>query len=308
MRVIEAINQALAGLMEQNNQVIVIGEDVADPYGGAFKATKGLSDRFPDRVWTTPISEGGMIGVATGLALRGKRPIVEIMFGDFLTLATDQLVNHAAKFAWMYNDRVRVPLIVRTPMGGRRGYGPTHSQSLEKHFCGVPGLTVLAVNQYSDPAAIYRDAYALEAPCLIIENKVLYARPVGGEMPRPRDPEVTIVAYGGSVELADAAARRLTDAEEVRAEVLALTRLSPFPADEVRQAARRSGCLVAVEEGTAGWGFAAECAHAIAGTGIRFASVAAAAHPIPSSREWELAAMPSTGQVVAAALAALGLA
>lgn len=308
MRVIEAINQALTGLMQDDPNVIVLGEDVADPYGGAFKATKGLSDRFPGRVWTTPISEGGIVGVATGLALRGKRPIVEIMFGDFLTLATDQLVNHAAKFAWMYDDQVAVPLIVRTPMGGRRGYGPTHSQSLEKHFCGVPGLTVLAVDQYSDPALVYREAYALNAPCLIIENKVLYARAIGGQLPAPRDPEITIVAYGGSVELADSAARRLADAEEVRAEVLALNRLSPFPAALVRQAAQRSGCLVAVEEGNAGWGFGAECAHAVAGTGIRFGSVAAAAHPIPSSRDWELAALPSTDQVVAAALTALGLA
>ena len=123
---------------------IILGEDVLDPYGGAFKVTRGLSTAFPERVQTTPISEAGIVGVAAGMALRGLRPVVEIMFGDFITLAADQLVNHAAKFRWMYNDQVRVPLVIRTPMGGRRGYGPTHSQTLEKLFLGVPGLKVLA--------------------------------------------------------------------------------------------------------------------------------------------------------------------
>lgn len=310
MRVIEAINASLAALMAEDPRVVILGEDVCDPYGGAFKATQGLSSAHPDRVWTTPISEAGIVGVASGLALHGWRPIVEIMFGDFLTLAADQLVNHAAKFAWMYNDQVEVPLIVRTPMGGRRGYGPTHSQSLEKHFCGVPGLSVYAIHPYGDVGAIYRAAYDSRSPCLIIENKVMYARPLApaevlAASPRP---EVTLVAYGGSVEIAAAAARRLRDDEEVEAEVLAIERLSPFPADRVRRAAERSGCVVAVEEGAQGWGFGSECAHAVAGSRAAFASVAAAPHPVPNSRRLEDAALPSAADVVAAALEALGLA
>ena len=130
--------------MTADERVILMGEDILDPYGGAFKVTRGLSSAFPDRVLAAPISEAGMVGAAAGMALRGLRPGVEIMFGDFLTLAADQLINHIAKFRWMYNDQVRVPLVVRTPMGGRRGYGPTHSQTLEKLFLGIPGLTVLA--------------------------------------------------------------------------------------------------------------------------------------------------------------------
>ena len=122
------------------------------PYGGAFKVTRGLSSRFPARVFATPISEAAIVGLATGLALRGMRPVAEIMFGDFLFLAGDQLVNHAAKFRWMYHDQVRVPMVIRTPMGGRRGYGPTHSQSIEKHFMGVPGLWVVAPHVLSSPA------------------------------------------------------------------------------------------------------------------------------------------------------------
>ena len=112
----------------------LIGEDMLDPYGGAFKVTKGVSSKFPERVITTPISESAIIGLGTGMAMRGMLPVVEIMFGDFLTLCTDQIVNSATKFPLMYKDRVAVPLVIRTPMGGGRGYGPTHSQSLEKMF------------------------------------------------------------------------------------------------------------------------------------------------------------------------------
>ncbi len=118
---------------------MVVGEDLLDPYGGAFKVTKGLSTKFPDRVLTTPLSEAGFTALAAGMAIRGLRPVVEIMFGDFLMLAADQFINHIGKYRWMYNDKVRVPLVIRTPMGGRRGYGPTHSQTLEKHFIGAPG-------------------------------------------------------------------------------------------------------------------------------------------------------------------------
>ncbi len=141
---LESLRTSLHAILEQDPRAVVLGEDILDPYGGAFKVTQGLSTRFPDRVFTTPISEAAIVGVSVGLALRGRHPIAEIMFGDFVTLAADQLINHAAKYAAMYNGRVRVPLVVRTPMGGGRGYGPTHSQSLERLFLGIPHLTVLA--------------------------------------------------------------------------------------------------------------------------------------------------------------------
>ena len=167
-----------AGLTEafaRDDRALLLGEDVLDPYGGAFGVTKGLSDRFPGRVMTTPIAEGGIVGAGVGLALRGRRPIVEIMFGDFVTLAVDQLVNHAAKFRAMYGGQVSVPLVVRTPMGGRRGYGPTHSQSLEKLLLGVPGLRVLAPSVFHDPGAILRDAVLNgDTPTVLIEHKLLY--------------------------------------------------------------------------------------------------------------------------------------
>jgi len=139
--VLQSLNKALHDAMSTDDKVVLLGEDILDPYGGAFKVTQGLSTAFPDRVIPTPISEAGIVGIAAGMALRGLRPIVEIMFGDFLTLIADQVINHIVKFKWMYNDQVSVPVVIRTPMGGRRGYGPTHSQTLEKLFLGVPGLT-----------------------------------------------------------------------------------------------------------------------------------------------------------------------
>src|SRR4030042_7079068 len=173
--VLESLNTALLRAFSDNLNVYLLGEDILDPYGGAFKVSRGLSTNFPERVLTTPISEAGFVGVAAGMALRGLRPVVEIMFGDFISLIADQMINHIAKFRWMYNDQVRVPLVVRTPMGGRRGYGPTHSQTLEKIFLGVPGLRVLAVNNFIDPSALLADTIInTQDPVLFIENKLLY--------------------------------------------------------------------------------------------------------------------------------------
>src|SRR6187551_2739893 len=111
--ILERLNTALLTALSTDARVFVLGEDILDPYGGAFKVTRGLSTKFPQRVLTTPISEAAMLGIANGMALRGLRPVVEVMFGDFITLMADQLINHASKFRWMYNDQVRVPIVVR---------------------------------------------------------------------------------------------------------------------------------------------------------------------------------------------------
>ena len=179
--VLDSLNQGLYQALQDDANVILLGEDVLDPYGGAFKVSRGLSSAFPDRVLTTPISEAGITGIAGGMALRGMRPVVEIMFGDFTTLIADQVINHIAKFSSMYGDGVNVPVVIRTPMGGRRGYGPTHSQTLEKHFLGVPGLTVLAPfhlegdHSLGEPGRLLYDAIInLDSPVLFVENKLQY--------------------------------------------------------------------------------------------------------------------------------------
>src|SRR5260370_2386939 len=136
--------------MQADERVYFIGEDVTDPYGGAFKISKGLESAYPDRVITTPISEAAITGVGAGLALTGNRPLVEIMFGDFMTLAFDQIVNNASKFFHMYHENVSCPVVVRAPMGARRGYGPTHSQSLARVLVGIDNSVTLSLNSLVD--------------------------------------------------------------------------------------------------------------------------------------------------------------
>jgi len=179
--VLSSLNQGLKKALADDPQAIILGEDILDPYGGSFKVTRGLSTQYPERVLTTPISEAGITGIAGGLALRGFHPVVEIMFGDFTTLIVDQVVNHLAKFHDMYHGQVSVPVVIRTPMGGRRGYGPTHSQTLEKLFLGVPGLRVLAPFHIENeeplglPGELLYDAVTqAEGPTLFVENKLQY--------------------------------------------------------------------------------------------------------------------------------------
>jgi pyruvate/2-oxoglutarate/acetoin dehydrogenase E1 component len=290
--------------MDTNERVFLLGEDLLDPYGGAFKVTSGLSTAFPGRVLTSPISEAGIVGVAAGMALRGLRPVVEIMFGDFLTLAADQLINHAAKFSWMYSggkseaERVTVPLVVRTPMGGRRGYGPTHSQTLEKHFLGAPGLRVLAPPALGEPGALLERAILeTQVPLLFVENKLLYLLPVQGAETSPDftfsrvfptvdspgapsaldglpllafpptyqlnvsgapPPSLTLAAYGYMAELARQAALRLAYEHELFCELVVPTQLAPMDAEAVLQSAGRTGRLLVLEEGGLTLGWGAE--------------------------------------------------
>ena len=177
---LENLRRGLADVFAEHANAVLLGEDVVDPYGGAFKVTKGLSTRYPDRVFSTPISEASIVGCGIGLALRGYRPFVEIMFGDFITLAMDQLVNHASKFGLMYGGAVNVPLVVRVPMGGGRGYGPTHSQSLEKILLGIPNLVVVAPSLFHLPGEELKRAFLDERPVVFVENKILY----GCNLPR----------------------------------------------------------------------------------------------------------------------------
>ena len=322
--VLKSLNQALHAIMAQDERVLVLGEDILDPYGGAFKVTQGLSSAHPDRVIPTPISEAGIVGVAAGMAMRGLRPVVEIMFGDFLTLAADQLINHAAKFRWMYNDQVKVPLVVRTPMGGRRGYGPTHSQTLEKHFLGVPGLLVLAPTAMGDPGSLLQTAVQVEDPVLFIENKLLYTakvedpalrvefnrEPVQLQDAEPAyrlqvkgapKPDLTLVTYGFMAELSRQAALKLAYESEVFLEILALTQLSPYRLDAVFNSVRNTGRVPAVEEGslTLGWGaeVVAQCAERMGKDLIAAGRAAALDLPVPASPVLEDQVLPGVNEI-----------
>ncbi len=325
--VLERLNAALHHAMEIDERVYFLGEDILDPYGGAFKVSKGLSTAFPGRVLTTPISEAGIVGAATGMALRGLRPVVEIMFGDFVTLISDQVVNQAAKFRWMYNEQVRVPMVVRTPMGGHRGYGPTHSQSLEKMFLGVPGLKVVAPNSLGDPAELLEAAIADEDPVLFIEHKLLYPRLLleegqadlvdfeiersAGSYPdftlriKNQAPQITLATYGYSFELARAAALQLIYDHEIFPELVVFSQLSPFDLSTLLPRLAQTRRLLTVEEGTEslGWGAEIVSRSVEAGVaGLRARRVAALDLPIANSRPLEEAILPGQETIVQAAL------
>ena len=317
------IRAGLDAALEGDERVVLLGEDISSPYGGAFKATDGLSDRYPGRVRNMPISEAGIVGLGTGLAIEGLHPIVEIMFGDFLTLGFDQLINHAAKFRFMYDDRVQVPLVVRTPMGGRRGYGPTHSQSLEKHFLGVPGLAVVALHHRADAEGFYRDLVGrITDPHLIVENKIAYGLDGVRDVPggfaclesdeafptlwlRPPAPAaLTILCHGGMLAEVERALDRLFEEYDVIAECLCPMALHPFNPAPLAEAVAASRRLLVVEEGYGFCGFGAEVIATMQehlDGGFRASRLAAAGHPIPAARAAEAAHLPDAGRIVAKA-------
>jgi acetoin:2,6-dichlorophenolindophenol oxidoreductase subunit beta len=279
-----ALGEALRSALEDDPRVVVLGEDIADPYGGAFKVTKGLTTDFPDRVRSTPISESAMTGVCAGLAMHGYRPILEIMFGDFVSLTFDQVANHIAKYPAMYDRKVTCPVIIRTPSGGGRGYGPTHSQSLEKHFLGIPHLRVVAASVHHDPVRVFQALLAQEDPVLYVEHKLLYPMHVGsvgdegvlmvGEdrgddalLPTvtvsavPRDEcTLTVAAYGYTAVLAARAIERLALDDEIFAELVVPADLAPVDWAPIVSSVEATGALLTVEEGTAGWSWGTELA------------------------------------------------
>jgi 2-oxoisovalerate dehydrogenase E1 component len=331
----QILNEALHDLFQDRDDVYLLGEDVLDPYGGAFKVTQGLSDRFPDRVLTTPISEAGLFGVAAGMSLRGLRPILEIMFGDFIALGFDQIVNGISKFREMYDDQVIVPLVVRTPMGGRRGYGPTHSQSLEKLLLGVPNICVVAASECHDLGALLVNAVDDDRPVFLIENKLMYGRPnrrpeeghVGELAARETEAQypalsfsgngfseasATIVTYGGMLPTVLDAVTELILEHEIFCEVVALSQLLPLELDPVLESVSRTGALVTAEEGTLTGGFGAEIAARIqelAWSDLRrpVHRVAARDGIIPSARPLEDAMLPGAIEVVEAIVALEGV-
>jgi 2-oxoisovalerate dehydrogenase E1 component len=321
-RVVSCIHDSLRRNMERDNRIILLGEDIEGPYGGAFKVTKNLSAEFPGRVMNMPISEGSIVGLGNGLALAGLIPVCEIMFGDFLTLAADQFINHAAKFRYMFNDRVRVPLIVRTPMGGKRGYGATHSQSLEKHFLGLPDTQVLAIHHRFDPGEFYDRLFAtVDRPTLVIENKLLYGVRVEGRVddgfaleytdetmpttrlrPEGTKPDLTIVCYGGMLPDVEKAVEVLFEEHEIVCEVICPMRLYPLDLMPILESVLKSRRLLLVEEGLSFAAFGAEVAAQILeqapGAVELMVRIASPNHPIPSCGPLEKELLPSPAHII----------
>lgn len=277
-----SLNAALHDLMARDERVVFIGEDVRDPYGGAFKVSKGIHAMYPGRVFSSPVSEAGIVGIGAGFAMRGFRSIVEIMFGDFSILAADQLINTASKFPLMYGENVRVPLVVRTPMGGGRGYGPTHSQSLEKMFLGVPGLDVVSPSLFHDPGSLLMEAVTgTSRPVLFVESKLLYPSPLlsgaelrtrmlpGGRYPvavaenfSGGKPDVVVLAYGGA-SLPVSKAMLALRQEEIKVRAFLPSALSDPPGADLLAELDGEAPIVIAEEGTESFNWGSEIAACI---------------------------------------------
>lgn len=311
----QIIRETLAAELRRDPSVFLMGEDIG-VYGGAFGVTRGLIAEFgPERVRDTPISEQALTGVAIGAAVAGQRPVIEIMFMDFITLAVDQLVNMAAKLHPIYG--LRCPLVLRTPPGAGRGYGATHSQSLERLFLGVPGIKVAAPSNASDASALLQSAIRDDNPVLFLEHKLLYPLrfEVPDELPPPlplgfakvirEGTDVTFVTWSYMTHLAQQAAARLAQ-EGIEAEIVDLLTLSPLDIDTVVESAKNTGRVIVIEEGPKTGGFAAEIAAQIIERAHDYLEkpvrrLASPDFPVPSAKNLEAACLPTAADIAALA-------
>jgi pyruvate/2-oxoglutarate/acetoin dehydrogenase E1 component len=279
----ESLRDAIAEEMERDETVFCIGEDIAVPggWGGAFTVTLGLENKFPDRMINTPIAELGFFGVAIGAAMMGMRPIVDVQYGDFLFLASDQIINNAAKMRYMSGGKCKVPLVVRVPVGAT-GRGSQHAQNMERYFIGVPGLKAVAVSNAYDAKGILKSAVRDDNPVMIFEHKLLYgskgARAESGGVDATSDiPEeefmvpldraairregsdATILSWLLMTHFSMFAAEMLASGD-IHAEVIDVRSLSPIDYGTIGQSVKKTGRVVIVEEGPKTGGVGAEIA------------------------------------------------
>lgn len=311
----QAINRALSDAMTADSSVVLFGEDVAAA-GGPFGVTRGLLDRFgAERVRDTPISEAAIVGAAVGAAMSGLKPVVEIMFMDFVTLSMDALVNQAAKARFMFGGQYALPMVVRLPHGGGINAGPQHSQCLEAWLAHVPGLKVVCPATVADAYAMMRAAIDDPDPVIVVENKSLYA--MKGELPEPLpDVEIgkaaiartgsdaTIVTYGAMREVALAAATTLAG-EGIDAEVIDLRSLQPWDETAVLQSLARTHRLVIAHEAVEAFGVGAEIAARMADVGFDdldgpIVRVGAPFMPVPFAKNLEDHYRPDAARIAAA--------
>jgi pyruvate/2-oxoglutarate/acetoin dehydrogenase E1 component len=266
----EACRLALEEALEADPSVFILGEDIGDAEtGGTFKVTKGLSTRFgTDRVRTTPISEQAIIGAAIGAAIAGMRPVAEIMLMNFITVAMDQIVNHAAKLRFMSGGQTAVPITIRTATGAGRGTGAQHSDMLEAWFAHMPGLKVVMPSSPAEAKGLLLSCIFDDDPCIFVEKKEIYGMrgelgepgeriPLGQARVARRGEHVTVIGYGGAVGESLAAAAQLAQ-EGIEAEVIDLRTISPWDRETVLSSVGRTKRAVVVHEAVRQFGVGAE--------------------------------------------------
>jgi pyruvate/2-oxoglutarate/acetoin dehydrogenase E1 component len=273
IRYISAINEAIREEMERDENVFLMGEDVGVP-GGSFGASRGLYDLFgPERVVDTPISEAAITGLAAGAAACGLRPILEIMFMDFMTVCMDGIVNQIAKMRYMFGSQYAMPIVIRTPSGAGLNAGPQHSQSLEAWFAHVPGLKVVMPGNPHDVKGIIKSAVRDENPVIVVEHKALYASkgeipeeeylvPIGKAYVKKEGADVTVVAVSKMVHESLKAAEILAK-DGIHVEVIDLLTVSPWDRETVFNSIGKTHRLVIAHEAVKSFGMGAEISAAV---------------------------------------------
>jgi len=316
---LEAIREALTQEMRHDPNVFLLGEDIG-VYGVAFGVTRGMLEEFgPERVRDTPISEAAIAGAATGAALMGMRPVMEIMFMDFITIAMNQLVNQAAKIRFMFGGKASIPMVIRTPAGSGTGASAQHCQSLEAWFINVPGIKVVAPATPYDAKGLLITAIRDNNPVLFMEHKLLYRTkgpvpeelysiPLGQAVVRREGRDATVLTYSVMVPRALEAAEQLSR-EGIELEVVDLRSLKPLDQATIVASVSKTGRVLIVHEAPRTGGFGGELAAVIAESeafdylDAPIRRLAGRDVPIPYNRALERAAVPQVEDIVAAARA-----
>jgi pyruvate dehydrogenase E1 component beta subunit len=299
---IEAVREAQAEALAADDRVFIMGQEIGE-YGGVFRSTQGLAERFgAHRVRDMPIAEQSMLGAGVGAAVMGMRPIVEVMFMDFIACGMDAIVNHAAKMRYMSGDQLRAPMVIRTQGGSGTHHGSQHSQTLESWFLHVPGLAVVMPSTPTEVKGLFKTAVALEHPVLFIEHRALYRTrgmvsdpvppiPLGKGVIKRWGEDITVVAIGKSVHQALVAAEHLEE-EGISVEVIDLRTLVPMDVDLVLESLARTHQLVVAHEAVERGGWAGELISRVVAEGFDELDApplraGSRATPIPFARELE---------------------
>lgn len=313
---LEAVREAMSQEMRENDDVFILGEDIG-VYGGAFGVTRGLIEEFgPERVRNTPISESGIAGTAVGSALTGMRPILELQFSDFITIALDQVANQAAKIRYMYGGKGKVPMVLRTPSGSGTGAAAQHSQSLEAWVAHVPGLKVVQPSTAYDAKGLLKTAIEDDNPVIFYEHKLLYKTkddvpedsytiPLGKADVKREGSDVSIVATAIMVHRALEAAEEL-EKEGISVEVIDPRTLVPLDEETIVQSVSKTGRAVVVHEAVKRGGYGGEIASMIAESDAfdyldaPIKRLGGASSPIPYNPELEKAHVPQVPDIIQA--------
>ena len=315
LRYVRAVNEALDEELGRDERVFLLGEDVGVP-GGTFAVTKGLYEKYgPKRVRDTPISESAFMGLALGAAMTGLRPVVEVMFMDFITVCMDPIINHMAKARYMFGGQYQVPVTILTLAGAGLAAGPHHSQSLEAWFCHIPGLKVVMPSTPADAKGLLKAAIRDDNPVLFIQHKALlrlsgpvpegeYLIPLGRAEVKREGKDATVVATSAMVHQALEAAQQL-EREGVSLEVVDPRTVSPLDMETILASVRKTGRLVVAHEAVKFCGLGAEIAAQVAEEALDYLDapikrVAAPFAPIPMSPPLEKAYLPSAADIVRA--------